>query len=265
MQIHQLLCFGRRPGTGNAALVVERGPAGSAERQAFATAQNKSACVFLDASDDAHAPWLLDYYYPHAQSPLCLHASLACAHVLFAQAPAQAGGHLAIRTRLRGQLLALHRRGGALFVGLHAQSVPAVALAPHLPAALFHGGIDLVAAPVLASVGSPKLLLEVAGRAALDALAPDLPAIMAWGRAHGVGGCYVYCRVGEGEYAGRNFNHLDPAAEDSATGVAAGALSLHLGRALTLYQGSAQPCVMHTSVEGDSVLVGGATEIVAFG
>ena len=57
---------------------------------------------------------------------------------------------------------------------------------------------------------------------------------------------------------GRNFNHLDPLLEDSATGVAAGALVALLGHGLLLRQGRARgnDCVIHTALEGDAVLVG---------
>ena len=75
-------------------------------------------------------------------------------------------------------------------------------------------------------------------------------------------GCYAWCRVGENEYEVRNFNHLDPNLEDSATGVAAGALSVALGHGLLLHQGRAngRACLMRTALEGDTVLVGGRVD-----
>jgi predicted PhzF superfamily epimerase YddE/YHI9 len=94
--------------------------------------------------------------------------------------------------------------------------------------------------------------------ATLQALAPDLAAITAWGKTTGVSGCYVYCRRGDGSYEGRNFNHLDPRLEDRATGVAAGALTVHLGRALVLHQGGS--CRMDTAIDGDLITVGGKVE-----
>jgi PhzF family phenazine biosynthesis protein len=262
MRVHELLCFGLRSGEGNAALVVEHDHSSPAGRQAFAAAQQRSACVFLDADDDPAAPLQLDYYYPHTRSPLCLHATLAAAHMLFAQKGTRES--VDVRTAMRGQWLPLHRRDGAIFVALSAQAAPAVAITPDLPPALF-GAIDIVSAPLVASVGSAKLLLEVKDKAALYALRPDLERISDWSRQNGVNGCYVYCRLGDDQYEGRNFNHLDPRGEDSATGVAAGALTVHLGRGLTLLQGSAtgQSCVMRTRIDGETILVGGATELRA--
>jgi len=98
----------------------------------------------------------------------------------------------------------------------------------------------------------------------LRALRPPLARIVDWGKAHGVNGCYVYCRVGEDAYEGGNFNHLDPAQEDLATGVAAGALSAWLEKPLTLYQGAAlgNPCKILTRIEGSTIFVGGATELI---
>ena len=71
--------------------------------------------------------------------------------------------------------------------------------------------MHLLSPPVIASVGSPKLLLEVADSTTLRALRPNLELIADWGRLHGVNGCYVYCKLADGHYEGRNFNHLDPA------------------------------------------------------
>jgi predicted PhzF superfamily epimerase YddE/YHI9 len=64
-------------------------------------------------------------------------------------------------------------------------------------------------------------------------------------------------------FEGRNFNHLDPALEDSATGVAAGALAVALGHDLILRQGraSGRDCLIRARVEGDAILVGGRAEL----
>jgi predicted PhzF superfamily epimerase YddE/YHI9 len=148
-------------------------------------------------------------------------------------------------------------------VRLARQAVPQPELAPGLLAQMLAApGLAPLSPPRVASVGSPKLLVEVAGVDALDALQPDLAMIVEWGKANGVNGCYVYCRTGDGEYEGRNFNHLDPALEDSATGVAAGALTALLGHGIVLRQGkvTGQSCLIRTRVDGDTILVGGRAE-----
>lgn len=251
MRLQKLRCFGVRAGEGNSALVVQGGPRDEAARQTFARASNVSACVFSDAD-------VLDYYYPHMRSPLCLHATLGAAHVLFAQQGLDTP--ITVKTALRGQRLTLSREGDQLFVALGRQAVDVLVPAPGVLTELLAApGLVLESAPAVASVGSPKLLVEVQDSATLQGLRPDLARIVAWGQANGVNGCYVYCRIGEDAYEGRNFNHLDPALEDSATGVAAGALTALLGRGISLYQGG-QRCLIRTRLDGEAILVGGRAE-----
>jgi len=267
--IHEFNCFGLHPGGGNGALVIlDPGePGDAAGRQRFARERNRSACVFVDPAPAGAlgAAFVLDYYYPHARSPLCLHATLAAAHVLLAgvQAPAD----LVVQTAMHGQRLTLSKRADGWFVQLAPQPAPAPALDTSLAAQLLASpGLALVSAPAVVSAGSPKLLLEVIDSATLQALSPDLERISAWGRLHGVSGCYVYTQLPGGACEGRNFNHLDPAAEDSATGVAAAALTLHLGRGLTLFQGAAlgRPCRLNTQLTDDGdVLLGGAVAAIS--
>lgn len=256
MQVHALQCFGTAPGRGNIALVIEDGPASPVDRQAFAQGKNVSACVFLSPGDIVEA----DYYYPHARSPLCLHATLAAAHVLLSR-----GGPVQLRTAMRGQVLKLMRDGERTFAGVRRQAVAPIGIEPGLPARLLgEPGLDLPGPALLSSVGSPKLLIEVRDTATLHALRPPLHTIVDWGKETGVNGCYVYCRLGEREFEGRNFNHLDPALEDSATGVAAGALSAWLCQGITLFQGKSlgNPCKIVTRIEGEDIFIGGATELI---
>jgi PhzF family phenazine biosynthesis protein len=257
MQVHELRSFGARPGKGNLALVIENGPAEQAGRQAFATTQNKAACIFVTALEAGL--YDADYYYPHARSPLCLHATLAAAHILCGR------GAATLRTAMRGQLLPLSHDAEGAFAQVRKQAVAPIGIDPALPAHLLGApGLVQASAPLLSSVGSPKLLIEVRDVAALHALRPPLARIVDWGKEHGVSGCYVYCQTGDALYEGRNFNHLDPAMEDSATGVAAGAISAWKGHGLTLLQGAAlgNPCRIVTRVENDRIFVGGATELL---
>jgi len=258
MQVHELLSFGAAPGKGNTALVIEHGPDSQTERQAFATAHNKAACVFLTPGG-AGEPVEADFYYPHMRSPLCLHATLAAAHILCERGPAT------LRTAMRGQLLELSRGPEFTFAAVRRQAVAPLGIDPGLPALLLgEPELVLASAPLLSSVGSAKLLIEVADRETLHALHPPLERIVDWSKENGISGCYVYCRVGQDEYEGRNFNHLDPAMEDSATGVAAGALAAWLQHDLVMLQGANMdnPCRIVARVEGQLIFVGGATESV---
>ena len=260
MRVETLRCFGTAAGTGNIALVVEQGPAEIDQRQALARESGRSATAFLSAPEHESDAWEADFYYPHARSVLCLHASLAAAHVLCRRYP---GPPVTLKTAMRGQLLSLSQGPDGTFAGMRKQAVAPIGIAPGLPARLLgEPDLRLASAPLLSSVGSPKLLLEVLDRTTLYALAPPLEGIVEWGKENGVNGCYVYYRRGPDEYEGRNFNHLDTAGEDSATGVAAGALSAWHGRGLVMLQGSAlgNPCRIVTRVDGQEIYVGGATE-----
>lgn len=261
--IQEVTCFGATPDSGNAALVIQGDRSTVEQRQQFARASQRSACVFIDpvAGGDTEADWVLDFVYPHARSPLCLHATLAAGRILLSERlPA-----LRVRTALKGQLLDLALDGGEVAILLAPQVPPAVPVAPDLPAALLAApGLVLASPPAIASVGSPKLLLEVADSATLHGLCPDLQRITDWGRTHGVSGCFVYSRRADGAYEGRNFNHVDPALEDTATGVAAGALTVHLGRAVTLYQGApqGQPCLIRTDLRDGRIAISGAARVL---
>lgn len=255
MQVHALKCFGAGPGDGNPALVIEGDASSEEARRAFARSRN-TTCVFLDGEE-------VDFYYPHMRSPLCLHATLAVAHVLFARQPD--ASLLAVRTAMRGQRLELVRDGEAFFIRLQAQEVEQPALDPALPARLLAApGLVPASTPRVASVGSPKLLVEVPDAAILHGLRPDLEAITAWGKETGINGIYAWCRLADGRFEGRNFNHLDPLLEDAATGVAAGALTSLFGQGLVLLQGRAtgQACLIETRADDGAILVGGRAEPV---
>jgi PhzF family phenazine biosynthesis protein len=260
MHIHSLRCFGARPGTGNPALVIEDGERDPDARLALARARD-TTCVFIDLAGDGTPT--VDFYYPHMRSPLCLHATLAVAAVLFARTPD--AGVIAVRTALKGQVLELVRAQNDYFVRLTAQPVAAPDVDTATAARLLGVPAASLAAPSrVASVGSPKLLVKVADPDALYGLAPDLAGIAAWGKEAGVNGIYAWCRRGDGTFEGRNFNHLDPRLEDRATGVAAGALTALLGLGLLLRQGRATgaDCLIRTRRNGAAILVGGLAETV---
>jgi PhzF family phenazine biosynthesis protein len=254
MRVQTLNCFGARPGDGNPALVIEDDGMILPARQAFAAERN-TTCVFLSQDGE------VDYWYPHMRSPLCLHATLAVAAVLFTRDPG--ARTIAVRTAMKGQLLTLSREGNDYFVKLAPQPAPGLTIDTGQVARLLNApGLVLASSPQVASVGSPKLLVEVKDAGTLYGLTPDLAGVNAWGKASGVNGFYVYCRLDEGTVEGRNFNHLDPGLEDSATGVAAGALALALRKDLTVRQGRAagRDCLIRVRVEVGAIFVGGAAE-----
>jgi predicted PhzF superfamily epimerase YddE/YHI9 len=163
---------------------------------------------------------------------------------------------------MKKQPLAFDRASDTIFVSVDIQQAdfPNVSISDAANLLRCDPGV-LMSLPEVASVGSPKLLVEVASEDILYSLRPDLVGITEWGRANGVNGCFVYTRTGASpnEYAGRNFNHLDVTLEDAATGVAAGALSVRLNADITLYQGCNldNPCVIRASRAEGKIRVGG--------
>jgi PhzF family phenazine biosynthesis protein len=258
MEMHSFRCFGKDDGDGNPALVIEDDSSSPSARQAFARTCNVT-CVWIDPSNAPGVIAVVDFFYPHTRSPLCLHATLAVGRRLFERHRTE--GELTVETAAGGQRLGLIAgMNDEVFVRLQAQTVVQPVIAPDLPGRLL-GAPSLIPlrTPFVASVGSPKLLVEVANTTTLYNLVPDLPAVVAWGKDVGVNGIYAYCKHNDGSYEGRNFNHLDPASEDSATGVAAGALTAMLGNGMTLLQGraSGRSCRILTRIAGPDILVGG--------
>ncbi|CAG9226878.1 Phenazine biosynthesis protein [Paraburkholderia tropica] len=262
MKIYRVQCFGRTHESGNAAIVVENAALTEPERQVFARQQNANATVFVDVNAEGERQ--LDYYYPHTRSPLCLHATLAASAVLFHDSPDRASARFV--TRMHRQTLEIERMDATIFVAVKAQPCPDLDFDIAEIAELLRADpADLIAVRGPSSVGSAKLLVEVASPSALEALRPDLAGIVGWGRQHAVSGMYAYCRLDDGVYAGRNFNHLDPSFEDTATGVAAGALALSLERNLTLLQGDllGQPCTLVARYQSGTVQIGGRAVLLS--
>ena len=104
MQIHTFRCFGERADEGNPALVIEDEPSLPDARQA-STREHNMTCVWIDPSGEPGVAGVVDYFYPHTRSPLCLHATLAVAQRLFMRHGL--AGELTVKTAVRGQRLGL--------------------------------------------------------------------------------------------------------------------------------------------------------------
>lgn len=130
--------------------------------------------------------------------------------------------------------------------------------------------------PVIASVGLPFLVVEIANRAALGAARPDLAAISRLLPCEGADAIYLYCREtgpadGEVDLTARMFAPWDGVPEDPATGSATGAAcaliaSLHEGKPapqrLRVAQGidMGRPSLLSVEAggKGERVKIGGA-------
>lgn len=122
---------------------------------------------------------------------------------------------------------------------------------------------------VVASVGSPKLLVPIINRASLFAMAPNLDLISTWSKNNVVNGIYAYSKDTENansHYVGRNFNPLFSHQEDVATGSAAAALCNMLCRykgisegAYIIEQGAnlGRPSKIYISITADYIVITG--------
>lgn len=239
MHLKRFRCFGTGPDSGNEALVIfQRGSSewSVAERQKFAAEQKANACVFINTMEDGIGPCVLDFYYPHARSPLCLHASLAAAHYMQTHHVAEYSG--SALTSMSKQVLTFAHAGNELRTSVEPDHVKRPVPTVGAVAELLGCTESAIKTPAaIASIGSPKLLVEMVSPEALYALRPHLNGIVAWGQRAAVSGIYAYAHREMNQYEGRNFNHLEESLEDAATGVAAGALSVLLARNIILHQG----------------------------
>ena len=138
-----------------------------------------------------------------------------------------------------------------------------------LPAEAFADG----ARGRVVSTGSPHLLLPARDRAAVDAAAPDSPALKAALVACGAQGCYLFAADDRTRAYARFFNPTVGLWEDPATGSAAGPLAWWLTRdaatpiTVTVEQGHAlgRPSLLHVGVDGDAVTLHGSAVLAAEG
>jgi predicted PhzF superfamily epimerase YddE/YHI9 len=165
--------------------------------------QNANACVFISVAKDGGELCILDFYYPHARSPLCLHASLAAAYYLQTHNAARYSGP--VLTAMIKQMLTYTDSGNEVHISLAPHPVCTQAPSLDAIAKLLGCPASAIKAPAaVASVGSPKLLVEMVSPEALYVLRPHLPGIVEWGKTSGISGCYAYAHREKNEYEGRN-------------------------------------------------------------
>jgi PhzF family phenazine biosynthesis protein len=256
MQIHTLKSFGVDNLTGSVALVIEADIFTQEERLEFTSKQNKPACVFMQQDSDNNL--ILDFYYPHSRSPLCIHGAMAAGYVYFSKNP-QISKITAI-TAMHKQKIVLEKQENNIFINVMPENIEPKKIGNELIRQLLNINLSyIIGSPVIASVGSSKLLVEVENFDILNAIKPNLELIVKWGKENKISGCYAYCQMADGTHQGRNFNHLNATLEDQATGVAAGALTAHLKKNIVLLQGTKlnNQCVMRTRYSSNNILIGG--------
>ncbi|WP_406289889.1 PhzF family phenazine biosynthesis protein [Embleya sp. NBC_00896] len=172
MRIHVVDAFTDRPFRGNPAGVCLPDAAHAEDvawMQSVAAELNHSETAFAVPSRSDDTDFALRWFTPQTEVDLCGHATLAAAHVLFAQGMA-ASSRIRFATRSGILTASLDSAGVVLdFPALPPREVP-------IPSDL---GLALGVEPVRVAAGGDDLLVEVASAAAVRAVVPDLEMIAA--------------------------------------------------------------------------------------
>lgn len=255
--IFQVDAFTREPFAGNPAAVCLLAQAADAGwMQRVAGEMNLAETAFLHAEAEGYR---LRWFTPAVEMPLCGHATLASAHVLWEAGREPAGRPIVFET-LSGRLGAV-RQGEWIELDFPAEPAVPVSAPSGLLAAL---GVEAV------HVGRNRLdyLVEVASTAAVRAARPDLARLRELpGR-----GVIVTARADDGvhDFVSRFFAPAAGIDEDPVTGSAHCALGPYWASRLDRkdllgYQASARGGVVRVRVAGDRVLLGGQAVTVLRG
>lgn len=226
---------GRDSRGGSPTAVLDDGPFGEDERRRVPRATGTSHAVFVSAEPgqrDGRPAFSLRFFTSEGELPSCGHGTLAALGYLAARAGGDAY-RVSLRTAGRTFPGWAVRKGPYARVGFaygpvelreptggeSALVLPALGLAP-----------DALGEGVrVASVGRPRLLVPVASRSELAALAPDMERLRAACDRLGLLGCYAYSApTPSGRVAARMFAPSIGVPEDIANANSTACLAAHL-------------------------------------
>jgi len=224
---------------------------------AIAREMNLSETAFLVPAGDA---WGLRWFTPAVEVPLCGHATLASAHVLWQEELAVPDQPIRFLTRWSGELRAGREGDGAIVLDLPVDPVAPVPTPPGLEAAL---GTRPLA---VGRAAGANLLVELASAEEVRSVVPD----MAW--VAGLDdGLIVTARSDDARFAivSRYFAPGAGIPEDPVCGSAHCALAPwwapRLGSRFRAWQASARGGALTVEIRGERVLVGGRAVTVLRG
>jgi predicted PhzF superfamily epimerase YddE/YHI9 len=260
VEIHTIDAFTSEPFAGNpAAVCLLEDERSDAWLQAVAAEMNLSETAFLWRDGPA---WRLRWFTPAVEVPLCGHATLASAHLLFETGRAE-GGAVRFRTK-SGELSAARGESGIELDFPALRSEPAL-LPVAVAAAL---GATPLAASRVARLNGDGYLVEVGSEREVRGARPDPRALLA-------AGAPSVILTTRSETPGFDFvsRYFAPGAgvdEDPVTGAAHCALAPYwaakLGRAdLVGFQASKRGGVVGVSARGDRVALRGQAVTVLSG
>ncbi|MHB1221245.1 MAG: PhzF family phenazine biosynthesis protein [Gammaproteobacteria bacterium] len=256
-------CFcTNKPNAGNPAAVVTEFQGGDREKLALAKKLNQPVTVFI-ANQNSHEP-TIQFFYPEAKMPLCIHGTLAAAKIILPK------DQLAINFKTDdGKTLAVRKQKKNIYevkVERHDFAKPIIKNEDILRMLNLQDtdSINNTLPLCIESAGSSKLLIPLTTLTLLQDLQPNFELIKQWSIQNKINGLYVYTDQTSSETAdfhARGFNPKTGHNEDAATGVAAAALSLALQKNISIEQGHSinMPCLIAVSyINQKTVYVGGA-------
>ena len=250
----QVDAFAERPLTGNPAAVMplDRWLADDM-MQAIAAENNLAETAFTVPSDSDDADYELRWFTPAIEVPLCGHATLAAGHILIHSEK--------VRFSTKSGILTVAKHGDLPELNLPGAK-PAEHDEPELCAAL---GLSPRPVWLTAPEFNDSAIIPVENEAEVRAVSPDFARLKHIRRM-----AIVTARGDEQDIASRVFVPYAGIDEDPVTGSAHGALvpywAERLGRTeFTALQASARTGVLHCSLEGDRVILGGHCHTVIVG
>jgi len=253
LAFHQVDAFSDRPFSGNPAMVYRLEAWLSDElMQNIAAEHNLAETAFVVREAQG---WHIRWFTPTTEVPLCGHATLASAHVLFDQyeEPSQSLDFISKSGPLR-----VTREGGQLWLDFPRIAPRAVAANPLIAAALGVQPIEVL--------GSNELFVVLESEQAVRDCQPDMVALakLPWL------GAIVTARGTQHDFVSRYFAPAIGINEDPVTGSTHCLLIPYWAQqldktSLTAYQCSARGGELFCRLEGDRVKIGGTATLVASG
>jgi PhzF family phenazine biosynthesis protein len=264
IRIFTIDAFTHRPFTGNPAAVCLLNdapePRDAAWMQAVAAEMNLSETAFLRHAGDGQA-FALRWFTPVVEVPLCGHATLASAHLLYEEGilPPESSAEF---DTLSGRLTTRKTADGI------EMDFPLQPVAPvkesDIPGVLRHGlGVPLL----VVAADRNRYVVELANEATLRGLQPNLALLSTLKR-----GVVVTCRAetGEFDFISRNFLPHRGIPEDPVTGASHCSLADYWRSRLdkemfTAYQASRRGGVLGVRIASDRVILTGQAVTVMRG
>jgi PhzF family phenazine biosynthesis protein len=253
LDFHQVDAFSGRPFAGNPAVVYRLESWLSEERmQHIATEHNQAETAFMVRESTG---WHIRWFTPVTEVPLCGHATLAAAHVLF-DVYGESGQ--VIEFASKSGRLSVTRESGRLWLDFPVIEPSELGVTVEVERALGCSVVDVLA--------SMSLLVVLESEAAVRACKPDFAAVarLKWP------GVIVTARGEQHDFVSRYFAPAIGINEDSVTGATHCSLipywSHRLNKTLlSAYQCSRRGGELACRLEGNRVKIGGHSTLIFSG